>query len=86
MNDNEDDVHDNNYDSDSESDDYDDDCYCNACVNRRGAVLDGDDDDDDNYYTPASSVPQLCAQLRTNDPIVLPEGPNELFQPDVPNS
>jgi Ran GTPase-activating protein (RanGAP) involved in mRNA processing and transport len=45
-----------------------------------------DDDDDDYYSTPASSVPRLCAQLRTNDPSVLPGGPSEVFQPYVPNS
>jgi hypothetical protein len=35
---------------------------------------------------PASSVPQLCAQLRTNDPSVLPGGRNEVFEPNVPDS
>jgi hypothetical protein len=45
-----------------------------------------DDDDDDYYSTPASAVCWLCAQVRANDPSVLPQGPNEIFQPDVPDS
>jgi hypothetical protein len=50
---------------------------------------DGSSDDDDDHYvysTPASAVPRLCAQLCANDPSVLPQGPNEVFQPDVPDS
>jgi Ran GTPase-activating protein (RanGAP) involved in mRNA processing and transport len=76
MSDNEDDFH-NHYT-------YDYGCVCNECVNRGGDEL--SDDDDDNYDTPASSVPRLCAQLRTNDPSVLPHGPTEVFEPDVPDS
>lgn len=59
-------------------------------VARRADFDDIDDDDydydDDNYFTPASSVPRLCAQLPTNDPSVFVEGPNELFEPDVLDS
>jgi hypothetical protein len=47
---------------------------------------DDDDDNDDTTFLPASSVPQLCAQLRTNDPSVLPGGRNEVFEPNVPDS
>jgi hypothetical protein len=38
----------------------------------------------DNYLDPY--VSRLCAQLRTNDPSVLPEDSSEYFEPDVPDS
>jgi Ran GTPase-activating protein (RanGAP) involved in mRNA processing and transport len=63
---------DNGNEDESESNDDDDD--------------DDNDDDGDYYFMPASAVPQLCAQLRTDDPSVLPEGYYEFFEPDVPNS
>jgi Ran GTPase-activating protein (RanGAP) involved in mRNA processing and transport len=44
-----------------------------------------DYDDEDDYDTPASSVPRLCAQLRSNDPFVIKEGAKEVFELDVPN-
>jgi Ran GTPase-activating protein (RanGAP) involved in mRNA processing and transport len=47
---------------------------------------DDDDDDNDDNFMPALFVPQLCAQLRNNDPSVLPEGHNEIFEPYVPDS
>jgi Ran GTPase-activating protein (RanGAP) involved in mRNA processing and transport len=90
MSDNEDDVDsyvqgldDTTYYSGSGSDEddfgYDD--------NESGDGSSDDDYDEEVYYsTPASSVPRLCAQLRANDPSVLPEGPNEVFQPHVPES
>jgi Ran GTPase-activating protein (RanGAP) involved in mRNA processing and transport len=75
---------------DSESDDDDSGCDCDECVARRGDGDDGNEDDDDSDddvpFTPASSVPRLCAQLRTNDPSVLPKGPNQVFEPYVPES
>jgi hypothetical protein len=77
--------------SDVDSYVHDDDgfgCNCDVCVARRGYFDDSDeyDDDDDTNFLPASAVPQLCAQLRTNDPSVLPEGPSEVFEPNVPDS
>jgi Ran GTPase-activating protein (RanGAP) involved in mRNA processing and transport len=69
-----DDLHD---DYDSENDDYyDGDEYGDAY--RYG---DDDDDDDNDAY-----VSRLCAQLRTNDPSVLPEEPSEYFDLDVSES
>jgi hypothetical protein len=81
----EEDFHNHHFDyNDSESDDHD--CDCDECVAHHGTDDDDDDDDDERAsFTPASSVPRLCAQLRTNDPSVLPHGPYELFQPDVPD-
>jgi Ran GTPase-activating protein (RanGAP) involved in mRNA processing and transport len=83
MSDNDDDLyHGNHFDyNDSDSDD-DDDCDCHDCVARRGNAA--DDDDADHYFVPKSSVPQLCAQLRTDDISVLPA--YDFFEPDVPNS
>jgi Ran GTPase-activating protein (RanGAP) involved in mRNA processing and transport len=52
-----------------------------------GNESDDESSDEEVYYsTPASSVPRLCAQLRANDPSALPQGPNEVFKPDVPDS
>jgi hypothetical protein len=78
-------------DDEGNDDDFESGCDCDDCLARRGEDDDDDDSDDDdddadNYFTPASSVPRLCAQLRTNDPSVLPEGPNDFFEPDVPDS
>jgi Ran GTPase-activating protein (RanGAP) involved in mRNA processing and transport len=76
--------------SDNEDSDEDDEygCNCDECVNRRFGQNYGydDEDEDDAYFTPASSVPALCAQLRANDPSVLPEGPNQIFEADVKDS
>jgi hypothetical protein len=78
-------MSDNEDDSDSESDNYYGFDWDEFAV-RHGGELSDDDSADHNHDTPASSVPQLCAQLRSNDPSVLSEGPNEVFQPDVPDS
>jgi hypothetical protein len=40
-------------------------------------------DDEDVVYTDYLFVSRLCAQLRNNDPSVLPEGPNQYFEPCV---
>jgi Leucine-rich repeat (LRR) protein len=67
------DLHDNyHHHADSESDDS---------VNGYDDDEYGDDDDDDDLY-----VSRLCAQLRTNDPSVVPEESSDYFEPDVPDS
>jgi hypothetical protein len=45
-----------------------------------------DEDYKDDAYADYLYVSQLCAQLRTNDPSVLPEESCEYFEPNVPDS
>jgi hypothetical protein len=64
----------NDFENDASDNVYDDDEYG------------GDDDDDDDSDDDDLNVSKLCAQLRANDPSVLPEEPSNYFEPDVPGS